>query len=44
MAASLVVSVRPGEWTKNLFVFAGLLFGQRLADPVAVGRCHGSAS
>ena len=38
MAASLVVSVRPGEWTKNLFVFAGLLFGQRLADPVAVGR------
>jgi len=38
MAASLIVSVRPGEWTKNLFVFAGLLFGQRLADPVAVGR------
>ena len=38
LAASLIVSVRPGEWTKNLFVFAGLLFGQRLADPVAVGR------
>ena len=38
MAASLVVSVRPGEWTKNLFVFAAVLFGQRLADPVAVGR------
>jgi 4-hydroxybenzoate polyprenyltransferase len=38
LAASLIVSMRPGEWTKNLFVFAGLLFGQRLADPVAVGR------
>jgi 4-hydroxybenzoate polyprenyltransferase len=38
LAASLIVSVRPGEWTKNLFVFAGLLFGQRLTDPVAVGR------
>ena len=38
IAASLIVSVRPGEWTKNLFVFAGLLFGQRLTDPIAVGR------
>jgi 4-hydroxybenzoate polyprenyltransferase len=37
-AANLVVSIRPGEWTKNLFVFAGLLFGQRLTDPVAVER------
>jgi len=37
-AANLIVSIRPGEWTKNLFVFAGLLFGQRLADPVAVKR------
>ena len=23
--ANLIVSIRPGEWTKNLFVFAGLL-------------------
>ena len=37
-AANLLVSVRPGEWTKNLFVFAGLLFGQRLTDPLAVQR------
>jgi 4-hydroxybenzoate polyprenyltransferase len=37
-AANLIVSVRPGEWTKNLFVFAGLLFGQRLTDPLAVRR------
>jgi 4-hydroxybenzoate polyprenyltransferase len=34
--ASLVVSLRPGQWTKNLFVFAGLLFGKRLFEPTAV--------
>src|SRR5881628_710415 len=27
---SLIVSIRPGQWTKNLLVFAGLLFGRRL--------------
>jgi 4-hydroxybenzoate polyprenyltransferase len=37
-AANLLVSLRPGEWTKNLFVFAGLLFGQRLTDPTAIAR------
>ena len=30
------VSLRPGQWTKNLLVFAGLLFGRRLFDPAAV--------
>jgi 4-hydroxybenzoate polyprenyltransferase len=34
--AGLVVSLRPGQWTKNLFVFAGLLFGKRLFEPTAV--------
>jgi 4-hydroxybenzoate polyprenyltransferase len=38
MAANLLVSMRPGEWTKNLFVFAGLLFGQRLTDTAAIVR------
>ena len=28
-AVSLLVSLRPTQWTKNLIVFAGLLFGQR---------------
>jgi 4-hydroxybenzoate polyprenyltransferase len=28
----LLTSVRPEQWTKNLFVFAGILFGQRLLD------------
>ena len=33
---SLVLSLRPAQWTKNLIIFAGLLFGQRLLDPGAV--------
>jgi 4-hydroxybenzoate polyprenyltransferase len=35
VALSLLVSLRPGQWTKNLFVFAGLVFGRRLLDPAA---------
>ena len=31
-----VVSLRPDQWTKNLIVFAGLIFGQRLLDPAAL--------
>jgi 4-hydroxybenzoate polyprenyltransferase len=30
-------SLRPGQWTKNLLVFAGLVFGGRLLDAEAVG-------
>ena len=35
---ALVRSLRPSQWTKNLIVFAGLIFGQRLLDPGAVGN------
>lgn len=35
--SGLLVSMRPEQWTKNLIVFAGLIFGQRLLDPAAVG-------
>ena len=35
---NLFLSLRPGQWTKNLLVFAGVLFGRRLLDPGAVGR------
>ena len=37
-ALGLVRSLRPSQWTKNLFVFFGLLFGQRLLDPVSIRR------
>lgn len=29
----LVVSLRPRQWVKNFFVFAGLIFGQQLFSP-----------
>jgi 4-hydroxybenzoate polyprenyltransferase len=35
---NLIVSLRPGQWTKNLLVFAGVLFARRVFDPVAVRR------
>jgi 4-hydroxybenzoate polyprenyltransferase len=34
-AALLFLSLRPEQWTKNLLVFAGLVFGRRLFDPDA---------
>ena len=33
---NLLISLRPGQWTKNLFVFAALVFAQRLSDTGAV--------
>lgn len=33
---SLAVALRPRQWTKNLIVLAGLIFGERLLDPAAV--------
>src|SRR5687768_13541166 len=33
---ALLISLRPGQWTKNLVVFAGLIFGGRLRDPAAI--------
>ena len=38
LALNLLISLRPGQWAKNLLVFAGLLFGLRLFDVTAVGR------
>ena len=33
MMTGLVVSLRPRQWVKNLFLFAGLVFGQKLFTP-----------
>jgi 4-hydroxybenzoate polyprenyltransferase len=33
---SLLLSLRPAQWTKNLIVFAGLIFGGKLLEPDAV--------
>ena len=33
---NLLISLRPGQWTKNLFVFAALVFAERLSDRGAV--------
>ena len=32
------ITMRPGQWTKNLVVFAGLIFSQNLADPTLVWK------
>ena len=42
-ARSTAVSLRPEQWTKNLLVFAGLLFGGRLLDPTAALHRHVAA-
>jgi 4-hydroxybenzoate polyprenyltransferase len=46
-ALSLLVSLRPAQWTKNLFVFGALLFGQRgpspaFLDPPAIAHAIGA--
>ncbi|HEX5473821.1 MAG TPA: decaprenyl-phosphate phosphoribosyltransferase [Vicinamibacterales bacterium] len=38
VAVGLLLSLRPSQWTKNLIVFAGLMFGQRLLDVQAIER------
>src|SRR5262245_3592877 len=37
-ALNLFLSLRPFQWTKNLIVFAGVIFGAKLLDPTAVWR------
>jgi 4-hydroxybenzoate polyprenyltransferase len=37
-ATNILLSLRPEQWTKNLIIFAGLIFGQKLFDFEAVAR------
>lgn len=36
LALHVLLSLRPSQWTKNLLIFAGVLFGRRLLDTGAV--------
>jgi 4-hydroxybenzoate polyprenyltransferase len=38
LSLNLIGSLRPRQWTKNLFVFGALVFAQRLGDPTSVLR------
>jgi 4-hydroxybenzoate polyprenyltransferase len=35
-ASNLIRALRPRQWTKNVLVFAGLIFGEKLRDPHAL--------
>ncbi|MCH7871925.1 MAG: decaprenyl-phosphate phosphoribosyltransferase, partial [Planctomycetes bacterium] len=35
---AFVQLLRPHQWVKNVFIFAGLVFGQKLFDPGAVTK------
>lgn len=34
MLRHILISMRPRQWTKNLFLFAGIIFAQKLISPV----------
>ena len=38
MIGALLQALRPKQWTKNLLVFAGVIFSQHLTDPTLVMR------
>jgi 4-hydroxybenzoate polyprenyltransferase len=38
LAIRLLISLRPPQWTKNLIIFAGLIFGRQLFEPASISR------
>ena len=43
-AKALLAAMRPKHWTKNVFVFAPLVFAGALSEPAAVGRTIAAAA
>jgi 4-hydroxybenzoate polyprenyltransferase len=41
LVVNLLLSLRPSQWTKNLFIFLPLLFGERLLDPQSIAYSVG---
>ena len=42
MLLAFLQSLRPKQWTKNLLIFAGILFSQRFDDPALVANAFGA--
>ena len=42
LLTNLLLSLRPKQWTKNIIVFAGLIFGEKLRDPDAFAHALGA--
>lgn len=38
MLKQILISMRPAQWTKNLVIFAGLVFSRNVAEPVLLAR------
>ena len=35
---NLLISMRPKQWSKNVFVFTGVVFAQKLFEPEAIAK------
>lgn len=38
MLKAFIKTMRPRQWTKNVFLFAAIVFDRQLTDPTAIGR------
>ncbi|MCJ7624801.1 MAG: decaprenyl-phosphate phosphoribosyltransferase [Anaerolineaceae bacterium] len=38
MLKAFIKTMRPRQWTKNIFLFAAIVFDRKLLDPTAIGR------